>query len=65
MRTMPYELGSSVEVISVADAQRMQRMVSTDTVMPAARESMLGRYEEPAEELESSESDEAVDDELP
>lgn len=58
---MPYELGSSVEVISVADAHRMQRIVSTETTMGA--ESMLGQYE--AEAAERSESELEEDDELP
>lgn len=60
MRTMPYRLGSSVEVISVAEAQRMHRMISTETVEAT---SMLGRYEADAEEM--SESEEEEEEELP
>lgn len=57
MRTMPYRLGSSVEVISVAEAQRMHRTVWTDTVEGT---SMLGRYEAD----ERSESEDELEEEL-
>lgn len=54
---MPYRLGSSVEVISVAEAQRMHRTVWTDTVEGT---SMLGRYEAD----ERSESEDELEEEL-
>lgn len=58
---MPYMLGSSVEVTSIEAAHRMQRIVSTETVMGV--ESMLAMQEPDAVERSESEPDD--DEQLP
>ena len=58
---MPLELGSSVDTISTARAQRMHRSTSTWTT-GRWTESMLCRYELPPDELDRSESDAEYDD---
>lgn len=58
MRTMPWDIGSSVDVVSTDLAQRRHRSTSTEATGPIT-ESMLWRNG-----IETSESDEDDDDEL-
>jgi hypothetical protein len=58
MRTMPWDIGSSVDVVSTDLAQRRHRSTSTEATGPII-ESMLWR-----KGIDTSESEDDVDDEL-